>query len=204
MATTRVQIGPADHGRRMTPDEFLDAEELGGYRYELARGILEVTRVPGEAHGKIIDTLNFALFDYRKAHPGLVWRMGGGSEFRIWVPSMESGRNPDIAVVFSATPLDEHGQRPPGLAIEVVSPRGEDRDYVEKAEEYLAYGLKEYWIVDPLKTQVTVKIREADAHGRDRWRDHVVRGTDLIPSEILPGLEATVESLWDSVGPGGD
>ena len=38
MATTTValRIGPADHGRAMTLDEFLDAEEEPGYRYELA------------------------------------------------------------------------------------------------------------------------------------------------------------------------
>ena len=32
-----LRIGPADHGRRMSLQEFLDAEEEEGYRYELAR-----------------------------------------------------------------------------------------------------------------------------------------------------------------------
>ena len=30
-----IRIGPADHGRSMTLDEFLEAEEQQGYRYEL-------------------------------------------------------------------------------------------------------------------------------------------------------------------------
>ena len=38
MSTTRIQIGPADHGRRMTLDEFREADEEPGYRYELAGG----------------------------------------------------------------------------------------------------------------------------------------------------------------------
>ena len=37
----------------MTLDEFLDAEEEPGYRYELARGVLEVTEVPNDPHAKI-------------------------------------------------------------------------------------------------------------------------------------------------------
>ena len=60
MATTRIQIGPADHGRRMTLDEFREAEEEPGYRYELARGVLEVTEVPNDPHGQIVDNLREA------------------------------------------------------------------------------------------------------------------------------------------------
>ena len=58
MATTRIQIGPADHGRRLTLDEFREAEEEPGYRYELARGVLEVTEVPNDPHGQIVDNLH--------------------------------------------------------------------------------------------------------------------------------------------------
>ena len=46
MSTLATRIGPADHGRAMTLEEFRDAEEEEGYRYELARGVLEVTEVP--------------------------------------------------------------------------------------------------------------------------------------------------------------
>ena len=45
-AATSLRIGPADHGRRMTLAEFLDAEETPGYRCELARGVIEVSEVP--------------------------------------------------------------------------------------------------------------------------------------------------------------
>ena len=55
MATVNaIRIGPADHGRRMTLEEFLEAEEEEGYRYELARGVLEVTEVPNDPHGLIV------------------------------------------------------------------------------------------------------------------------------------------------------
>jgi hypothetical protein len=55
MATVNLRIVPADNGRRMTLDEFREAEEQPGYLYELARGVLEVTEVPGDDHGKIGD-----------------------------------------------------------------------------------------------------------------------------------------------------
>ena len=49
-----LRIGPADHGRTMTLEEFREAEELDGYRYELARGVLEVTEVPNDPHGVVV------------------------------------------------------------------------------------------------------------------------------------------------------
>jgi Uma2 family endonuclease len=84
MATTtavRLRIGPADHGRTMTLEEFLDAEEEEGYRYELARGVLEVTNVPNDPHGMVVCNLYDAFSRYRREHPGVIWRYGGGSEF---------------------------------------------------------------------------------------------------------------------------
>ena len=52
--TSTMRIGPADHGRLMTLEEFQEAEEEEGYRYELARGVLEVTEVPNDPHGVVV------------------------------------------------------------------------------------------------------------------------------------------------------
>ena len=61
MATVNaIRIGPADHGRRMSLEEFREAEEEEGYRYELARGVLEVTLVPNDPHGVTVWRLIFA------------------------------------------------------------------------------------------------------------------------------------------------
>ena len=38
----------------MTLEEFREADVEEGYRYELARGVLEVTEVPNDPHGEIV------------------------------------------------------------------------------------------------------------------------------------------------------
>ena len=101
----------------------------------------------------------------------MIQRFGGAGEFRLWLPGMVSGRNPDVAVVLRGTPKDHRGRRPPALAFEVVSVGGEARDYQTKREEYLAFGLREYWIVDPLARRVTVLFRDGDA-----WIERVFQG----------------------------
>ncbi len=45
---------------------------------------------------------------------------------------------------------------PPLLVVEVVSPHQEKRDYRYKRSEYVARGIAEYWIVDPIQQRVTV------------------------------------------------
>src|SRR5436309_1985924 len=105
----------------MSLEEFRDAEEEPGYRYELARGVVEVTEVPNDPHGVLVCDLYDAISEYRRSHPEIICRYGGGSEFRLWLPGMISGRNPDVAVVLKGTPKDTRGRRPASLAVEVVS-----------------------------------------------------------------------------------
>ncbi len=186
-----LRIGPADHGRAMTLEEFREAEELDGYRYELARGVLEVTEVPNDPHGVVVCNLYRMVGRYDQQHDGLILRYGGGSEFRFWLPRMISGRNPDLGVVLRGAPRDWRGRRIPALAAEVVSRGSIERDYEIKREEYLAYGLLEYWIVDPMKHQVTILTRRGDA-----WDETVFRDQQVIVSLVLPGLATTVAELW--------
>jgi Uma2 family endonuclease len=175
----------------MTLEEFRDAEEEEGYRYELARGVLEVTEVPNDPHGQIVSNLYEAISNYKRAHPGLILRYGGASEFRLWLPGMISGRNPDAAVVLRGTPKDQRGRRPPALAVEVVSAGGEARDYETKRQEYLVYGLREYWIVDPQARRVTVLSRDGDV-----WAERSFQGDQAIGSLVLPGFAGRVDDLW--------
>ncbi len=193
MATATLRLGPADHGRAMTLDEYLDAEVEPGYRYELARGVLEVSNVPDDPHGVIVWNFLCALAGYHQANPGVIYRSGGGSEFQFVVPGMNSERNPDYAVALIETPKDARGRRPASFAVEVVSegPEARERDYVTKRDEYLAYGLREYWIVDPGPRQVTVLARVGDA-----WSESVVRGDGAAASVVLPGFVVPLADLW--------
>ena len=111
MATTNIRIGPADHGRRMTLDEFRDAEEEPGHLYELARGVLEVTEVPGDNHGQIVHNLHEALSQYRREHPDQILRFAHGSDIRLIIPELDSDRNPDLAIVFRGAPLNVRGRQ---------------------------------------------------------------------------------------------
>jgi len=194
--TSTLPIGPADNGRLMTLDEFREAEVEEGYRYELARGVLEVSEVPNDPHGSIVWLILRFIAAYDLQYPGIIERAGGGSEFRLWLPGMVSGRNPDVAVAVRNTPRDWRGRRPPSLAFEVVSEGTEahERDYVTKRAEYLAYGLREYWIVDPQAKTVTVLVRDGDI-----WVEQVYRDDQQAASLVLPGFAIRLLVLWPEI-----
>ena len=189
-----IRIGPADNGRSMTLEEFMEAEVEEGFRYELARGVIEVTKVPRDAHRQVVTNLYDMISQYRRTHRGVVLSYGGGSEFQLWLPGMVSGRNPDLGVVLHGTPKDRNGRRNPVLVAEVVSEESIHRDYETKREEYLRHGILEYWIVDPLKRQVTILTRDGDV-----WRESILRDQQTIDSMILPGLGTIVSELWADV-----
>jgi Uma2 family endonuclease len=195
LAAVKLRIGPADHGRMMTLQEFMDAAEEPGYRYELARGVLEATEVPDDPHALIERLFVGRLRDYEKDHPGVFYRVGSSGSARSWLPGMVSGRNPDIAVVLPGAPKDLRGRRRAAMAIEIVSEGREahDRDYVAKREEYLAYGLREYWIVDRFLRRVTVLLRDGDA-----WIERTFEGDSVATGPMPPRFAIRLGDIWSA------
>jgi Uma2 family endonuclease len=150
--------------------------------------------VPDEyPHGMIVHHLNTALYEYHRTHPGLIHRIGGGSEFRLYLPSMLSDRHPDLAVALKATPPNPRGHRPPSLVIEVLSEGREarERDYVLKRAEYLAYGILEYWIVDPFARTIAVLLRDGA-----EWVERVFRDDQAATGLVLPGFTVQPAAAW--------
>jgi Uma2 family endonuclease len=206
MSTLKVRIGPADHGRAMTLEDFREAEEEPGYFYELARGVLEVGEVPGDQHGQILDNLHEAFSRFRASHPGLVRRIAHGSDLRVLIPLLESDRHPDLALVFFGAPLNQRGRQIPALVCEIVSPgtRARRREYDEKSDEYLAVGIQEYWIIDPEHERVTIRTFLRGAAGTPTWSERIFTGDQTIASELLPGFQCRVPQLWVDPETGGE
>ncbi|MDY7022794.1 MAG: Uma2 family endonuclease [Cyanobacteriota bacterium] len=78
---------------------------------------------------------------------------------------------------------------PPRLVVEVVSPGTESikRDYRYKKSQYEARGIDEYWIVDPIKQQVTVLVRVEGL-----YESQVLTGEQTINSPFLQELQVDV------------
>lgn len=193
-AIRQITIGPAQHGRKMSFDKFIDADFQDGWLYELARGVIVVTNVPGINHDRIVLRIAdlFARYDF--AHQEIINHRSPGSG-RLRLPGMKSDRHPDFAVYLDPPPESDESWTlwVPHIVVEVVSKGGIKRDYVEKKEEYLRLGVREYWIVDPIKHRLTVLDRAGDV-----WNEHVIGPRSIYRTELLPGLEVRPNDLLGS------
>jgi Uma2 family endonuclease len=152
-----------------------------------------------------VHNIHEAISLYRRENRGRIVRIGHGSEVQLLIAELESGRHPDLALVFRGAPLNARGRQIPPWVSEVVSPgkKARERDYQTKSEEYLALGIDEYWIIDPRDRTVTVRIR-VDTAGGPSWSERVFSGDEVIVGALLPGFRGTVAELWVGVEPEDD
>jgi Uma2 family endonuclease len=58
-------------------------------------------------------------------------------------------RIPDVCVYVGSDPVDRIFHTPPFLVVEVLSKDDRDVDIQEKIDDYLTFGVKYIWVVDP-------------------------------------------------------
>lgn len=194
--TRHRTIGPKDHGKKMRFSTFIQRSFEDGWLYELARGVIDVTEVPKPKHGRVVRRLAWLFLDYDRRHPGVINYSGGGGECRLRLPGMQSDRHPDQAVYLTPEPSGDRvwTQWYPALVVEVVSRGGKKRDYVEKREEYLRFGVLEYWILDLAKRKMLVLSRVGDT-----WEESHVAPGGIHRTPLLPGLEVSPDELFGPV-----
>ena len=196
MQKTVIKIGPRDNGRTMSLAEFSDAVVDANYNYELSRGVVVVSPVPNPPHFACINALRRQLNAYDLKHPGAIYGIAAGNECRLQLETFSSERHPDIAVYMTPPPgaeSDAWDEWIPELVVEIVSPRSADRDYVEKREEYLQFGVREYWIFDADKRIMTALRRV-----RGGWIEKVLRPPALYRAPLFPGLKIDCGAVFDA------
>jgi len=99
---------------------------------------------------------------------------------------------PDIAVICDESKLNDRGcVGAPDLIIEILSLSNATNDMWVKYNYYLMASVKEYWIVDPTKNEVTVYIlKDGKYHGT--WYSE----KDILPVTTLPGCEIDLSVIF--------
>ena len=193
MLRTFLKLGPMDAGMHLSAEEFAAAEFEQPFAYERVRGRLVVMSPAGAKHRFVSRPFRRELGKYWGQHPEIVEDV----DVEGWVvTSSDDDRIPDICVylVESASGQDVPN-RVPDLIFELVSERRADqeRDYIDKREEYHAIGVKEYVIVDRFKQAVLVLTwQEQD------FAERSLGSSDEYTTPLLPGLKVSLAEVFSS------
>ncbi len=159
-----------------------------GERAELIDGQIYYMAPPSRKHQRIVGELFATIHNYINSNNGKC--EVDIAPFAVFLN--EDDKNyvePDISVICSPDKLTDKGcVGAPDWILEIVSPSSRQMDYMTKLFKYRTAGVKEYWIVDPDKSRVSV-------YNFVRNEIDEYSFTDDIPSCIYPELTINLSSL---------
>lgn len=159
---------------------------------ELSEGRLEVLAMPTEEHQLIVAFLYDAFKSFVAAR-----RLGKVLFAPLRIQLREGTfREPDLVFLLAANSAKRGDRYWQGadLVVEVVSADDPDRDLVVKRGEYAEAGIREYWIVDPRGSTITVLGLEA--RGTQYTKAATYRAGDMAASILLPSFAVNVLEVF--------
>ncbi len=127
-----------------------------GKRAELIDGQIYYMAPPTFKHQKLIFELSLIIGNYIKSKKGSCEVVP--APFAVFLNEDDKTYvEPDISVICDKSKITEHGcVGAPDWIIEVVSPSSRQMDYFTKLFKYRSTGVREYWIVNPMKNTIRV------------------------------------------------
>lgn len=177
---------PLPKGESHTIDDIYSLPD--GQRAELIEGRIISMAPPDRLHQDIAGRLYAAILwhmqkNKRKCRPYI-------SPFAVFLNEDRNYVEPDVSVVCDSGKLGRDGcHGAPDWVIEVVSPGSRRMDYYTKLVLYRDGGVREYWIVDPMKETVLLySLTESEA-------PVIYHFDDSIPAGIFEGIEICIRDL---------
>ena len=160
-----------------------------GHRAELIDGQIYNMALPNRKHQDILSFLHLVIGNYIVQNNGKC--KVNPAPFAVFLSADDSKYlEPDISVICDKHKLNDYGcNGTPDWIIEIVSPSSRSMDYYTKLSLYRSAGVREYWIVDPMKQVVLVYDMEHAA------APTIYSFTDTIKVNIYDNLEIDFSKL---------
>ncbi|MCI8448322.1 MAG: Uma2 family endonuclease [Eubacterium sp.] len=157
-----------------------------GERAELIDGQIYYMAPPSRTHQKLSMFFSSEISNYIKEKKGICEVYS--APFAVFLNKDETNYvEPDISVICDTDKLDEQGcHGAPDWIIEIVSPSNKSMDYLTKLFKYRAAGVREYWIVDPIKLMIIVY-----TFGKESMEEYSFG--DKVPAGIFDDFTIKVE-----------
>ena len=196
-------IGPADHGREMTEDEFESSADQEGFRSELIDGRLYVSPMPESPHDAVLEWLLEILQEYRRSHPEVINYVSSHAEVFVPGRARPTRPQPDVAC-YADYPhhLPRRRRRwrdmSPVVVVEIISDDSSMKDLERNVELYLEVpSIREYWIVDQRPDPDYPSVRVYRRRGQNWQKPIDVAPGATYATRLLPGFTLTLDAPAD-------
>ncbi len=161
-----------------------------GKRREIIDGDLYVTPSPINYHQMILFNLTMAFGKFLETHPLGKLRFAPLDVILSDYDVLE----PDLLLVLNEHKdfLQDWVRGAPDLVIEILSPSTEARDRGIKLKAYARFGVREYWIVDPVAQVVEVYRLTAEGF---HLAGIFAKGNS-VETPLLPGFSLAVAAIF--------
>ena len=175
---------------QVSAEEYMAHYAHDHYEWEQGR-LVKMSPVTGR-HNALTSYFQSLLMAYFALNPIGQFR---SEPFVLRLDAVKSYREPDIQVILNDNPnslTDTAMIGPADICIEVVSPESVARDYGKKFAEYETGGVKEYWLIDPIRAEARISRLSAEGHYQTRQPD----AGGYYETPLLPGLRLHIPTLW--------
>lgn len=196
MATV-VKIGPADHGRPMSLEEFEGGDYEEGFRYELIKGRLYVSPQPDLPENQVEEWINGKLKQYARRRPEVVNYVS--SKARVFVPGLDATTPEPDQAAYRNFPLHLPKRQvrwldvSPLLVVEILHRDDPEKDLVRNVALYFQVpSIKEYWVIDAREDADRPTMLVHRRHGQ-RWRILPLAFGETYSTRLLPSFKLTID-----------
>jgi Uma2 family endonuclease len=198
MSIAHLNLGPSDHGRSLSLDDFESADYESGFKYEIIDGRLAVAPEANLTEHFLERWLDRKLSRYAEDHPDVLALVV--CKARVFVPAQKKATipEPDLAGYQDfprTTPIDELRWEDvsPLLVVEVLVEGKPEKDLVRNPTLFLAVPtIKEYWVLDGREAAEEPTLVQHRRYGK-RWviRDYPYLST--FTTKLLPGFSLLID-----------
>ncbi|MCA1064799.1 Uma2 family endonuclease (plasmid) [Rossellomorea sp. AcN35-11] len=180
--------------KEISIDEFYHLREDSNQLMEYIDGVIFMSPSPSTRHQRISGRLHAQLFHLLDGTDCEVFH----APFDVELNNEENEGTkiviPDLSVICDKSGLGENKfTGVPSLIVEIISPSNQSHDLVFKLNLYMQYGVKEYWIVNPLLN--TIQVYTLDENKEYKLHD-LAKDHGTIQSKLLKDFIVDVEKTF--------
>ena len=189
-----ILVEPFAKNIKLSYEDYLELREKSDNILEYIDGVVYMSPSPSTKHQRISSKLHAKLYNLLEGQNCEVFH--APFDILLKKDDIEGERLviPDLSVICDKSGFtDSKYIGVPSLIIEILSPSNQSHDLVTKLNLYMKYGVKEYWIVNPILNTVMLYTLNKD----NMYEQSIVKTeTGIVKSKLFENLEVDIEELF--------